>query len=255
MTDLPRLEANLATLANGLVGVGAIAYILAGNKLWAILLIMAGVGFDGLDGMLSRRSLAPASAFGRVADSVSDAITFGLAPAMLLAVHTDHPEVWASRSPWTWLVGGVFAALAVARLIYFTWRGFHHSNFLGAPTPQSALAVGLLVLFGDVPGFLGPQPPLVLVGALAAALLMVTPIPFPKIRRSSVLRKAMTVTGVAFVLTIVPLQFRPAPGTPFYLFALGAAVVTAAGLLAYYVLGPRSVKLAESAGGGSPAIH
>jgi phosphatidylserine synthase len=143
----------------------------------------------------------------------------------------------------------------VARLVYFTVRGFHRPNFLGAPTPQSALAVGLLVLFADVPGFLGTQPFLLLAGSLLVAVLMVTPIPFPKIRRGSPLRRAMAVTGAAFIVAILPLQFRPPRGSPLYFLSLAAAVVTAGGLLAYYLLGPRSVPASAATAGGPLGPH
>lgn len=241
MTDRGRVYANLATLANGAVGVGAILYLLAGNKLWAMLLIVCGLGFDGLDGLLSRRSGVPGGAFGRIADSVADSVTFGLAPAALLVVHTDRPVLWAPWSGAALDVGVAYAGLAVARLVYFTLRAHHLPYFRGAPTPQSALAVIVLVLFADVPGFWGTDPPLVLVGAALAAVLMVVPVRFPKIRRGSPLRLAMTVTGISLVLAILPLQFRPAPGSPLFLGALGAALVATAGIAVYYLVGPWTV--------------
>ncbi|MCI4330978.1 MAG: CDP-alcohol phosphatidyltransferase family protein [Thermoplasmata archaeon] len=241
MTSRGRVYANLATLANGLVGVGAVAYILAGNKLWAMLLIVAGLGFDGLDGLLSRRSGVPGGWFGRVADSVSDSVTFGVAPAVLVIVHTDHPLLWA---PWGWAtlsVGIALAILAVARLVYFTLRAHHLPYFLGAPTPQTALAVIAFVLFGDVPGFWGTDPLLVVVGTAVVAILMVVPVRFPKIRRGNRLRTAMTVTAVALVVAILPLQFRPSAGSPLYLLALAASLVGAAGIALYYLAGPWSL--------------
>ncbi|MCI4327528.1 MAG: CDP-alcohol phosphatidyltransferase family protein [Thermoplasmata archaeon] len=236
-----RWPANLATLANGLVGVGAIVYVLAGNPLWAMLLIVSGIGFDGLDGFLSRRSGLPGNAFGRAADSVSDAVTFGLAPATLLLVHTTAHSLW---SPWTGVavaVAVLYAALAIGRLIYFTLRGFRHADFLGAPTPQAALAVIALLLFVDVPGFLGTVPAAALVGAAAIAVAMVVPVPFPKIRRGAPLRPAMIGTAVAVVVAVLVLQFRPSAGTPFFLAAEAASAVAAIGIVLYYLVGPFTV--------------
>lgn len=237
-----RVPANLATLANGLVGAGAVAYILAGNKLWGMLLVVAGVAFDGLDGLLSRRAGLPPSRFGRVADSVADAVTFGIAPAALLVVHTDRPVLWAPYAFATEAVGGLLVALAIARLVYFTLRGFQNPFFVGAPTPQTAIAVVLLVLFWDAPAFLGTAPLGVVVGAALASVLMVVPVRFPKIRRGHPLRPATVVTGVALAAALVPLQFRPAVDSLPYLGALGAASVAAVGTLAYYALGPWSVR-------------
>jgi archaetidylserine synthase len=250
VTSPARVGANLATLANALLGVGAILYTFAGNKLWALLLIGCGVGFDGLDGILSRRAGGPPSVTGRVLDSVADAITFGLAPGVLIAVHTEHASLWAPWSTYSLLVGAMVTILALARLVYFTWRGWQRPNFLGASTPQNALAVVLLVLFFDQPAFLGSNPPVVFVGAALLALVMVAPIPYPKLRRGMSLRWGMIGTAAALGVSLVPLEFRPAVSSPFYLLGEAAAAVAVVGLAAYYLLGPR---VARTATGGTEA--
>lgn len=237
-----RIWAHLSTLANGLCGVGAILYVLAGNKLWAGLLIVCGVGFDGLDGFLARKAGGGASAVGRWADSASDAVTFALAPAALLIVHTDSPSAWAPYTPETWAVGGLVAVLALSRLGYFSLRGYRRRDFLGAPTPQTALAIVALSLWGDLPGFAGIAPGPVLALSAIAAVVMVLPIPFPKIRRGAPLRAAMAATGVALVLAELPAQFRPSAGSPLYEISLGATIVASVGLLAYYLVGPFTVR-------------
>jgi phosphatidylserine synthase len=247
------LPANLATLANGLVGVGAVVYTLAGNPLWAMLLIISGIGFDGLDGFLSRKSGLPPTAFGRVADSVSDAVTFGLAPATLIVVHTTQAGTWSPWGPVLLLVGISFAALAIGRLVYFTYRGYQHSDFLGAPTPQAALALIALLLFFDVPAFATTSPGIVIVGAAAIAVSMVIPIPFPKIKRRSPLRPVMVATAAALVVAILVLQFRPATGTAFYWLALGASALAALGILSYYALGPFTVPRTPPTPTGGPS--
>ena len=241
MSSRGRIFPNLATLANGLVGVWAIASILKGNPTWAMLLIIAGLGFDGLDGLLSRRSKLPGGGFGVVADSVADSITFGLAPGLLVAYHTAGAALWASWAPWPLVVGLLLVVLAVARLVYFTLYAHDLGYFVGAPTPQSALTIVLTVVFFDVPGLVRQDPAIVLVLSTVAAVLMVTPIPFPKIRKGSVIRLPMIATALAFIAMILPLQFRPAAGTPLLDLAIGASVVAAVGTLLYYLVGPWTV--------------
>lgn len=241
MTDRWRAGANLATLANGLLGVGAILYTLAGNKPWAMLLIAMAIGFDGLDGILSRRSPRPAGRFGVIADSVADATTFGVAPAVLLAVHTTDPSVWAPYAPWTTAVAVGYAVAAVARLAYFTARAHGLPHFLGVPTPQSALAVVVVLLFHDTPAYAGVHPVGVVAGASVLAVLMVVPIPYPKIRRGSVFRVPSALTAVLAAATLVPLQFRPASGTIEATVAEIAAYGLLIGVAAYYVVGPFTV--------------
>ncbi len=242
MTDRWRVGANLATLGNGLLGVGAIAYTFAGNKLWAMLLIALAIGLDGLDGILSRRSPLPPSLFGRVADSVADAVSFGAAPAVLIAVHTSDPGIWAPAAEFVVPVAGLYLALAVARLTYFTARAHGLPHFLGVPTPQSALAVVVVMLFHDTPAYAGVEPIGVAVGSAVIAALMVVPIPYPKIRPGAILRIPSFVTAGLAALVLVPLQFRPTSGSPLGELAYGAAFGFLVGVALYYVAGPFTVR-------------
>ena len=249
MIERWRLLANLATLGNGVLGVAAILYTLAGNKTWAMLLIVLAIGLDGLDGMFSRRSTQPARAFGRIADSISDAVTFGVAPAFLVAVHTTGGSAWAPWASASVVLGAAYLAAAVARLTYFTARGFERPHFLGVPTPLSALAIIVVILFHDTPAFQTVAPVGVLTGTAIVAVMMVVPVPYPKIRRGNRLRVPMTVTAIAAALTLVPLQFRPATGAPLYLLAYAAAFVFLVGVASYYLAGPFTVRR------GAPSPH
>jgi CDP-diacylglycerol---serine O-phosphatidyltransferase len=238
VTDRWRLGANLATLANGLLGAGAIVYTLAGNKLWAMFLIVAAIGFDGLDGLLSRRSPLPSGRFGRIADSIADAVTFGLAPAFLIAVHTSNVGAWRPYESAAAGLAIAYAAAAGARLVYFTVRAHHLPHFLGVPTPQSALALVVALLFHDTPAFQGVQPIGVLTGVAILAALMVVPIPYPKIRRGAPLRWPMTVTAGFAAVALVLLQFSAARTGALFTVAEVAAYGLLVGVASYYLLGP-----------------
>ena len=250
MTDRWRIGANLATLANAVLGVGAVLYVLAGNPLWAMLLVASGIAFDGLDGILSRRSPGPPGAFGRVADSVADGITFGLAPAFLIAVHTANRGLWAPWETYALVLGGAYFAAAIGRLVYFTARGFQRPYFLGVPTPEAALALIVVLLFHDVPAFQTVQPFAVLIGVTVIAVMMVVPVPYPKIRRGAPLRAPMIVTAVATGVALLIVQFRPGPGSTIYLVALGAAYTMLLGVACYYLLGPFTVRREGPAAAG-----
>ncbi len=241
MTDRWRLLANLATLANAVLGVAAILYVLAGNPLWAMLLVVCAIGFDGLDGMLSRRSPRPATVFGRVADSVADAVSFGLAPAFLIAVHTANVSAWQPWEPLTLALAAAYFAAAVARLTYFTTRAHDRGYFLGVPTPESALALVVALLFHDTPAFQSVQPIGLLVGVAILSVMMVVPVPYPKIRRGHPLRWPMAATAVFAAIALVPLQFHLAVGSFLYNVADGAALALLVGVASYYLLGPFTV--------------
>jgi CDP-diacylglycerol--serine O-phosphatidyltransferase len=235
--------ANLATLANALLGVGAIAYTLAGNKLFGMLLVVGAMGFDGLDGLLHRRSGGPSKLLGRVLDSLADTISFGIAPGVFLAVHTYAQYAYAPYALESLAVGVAVSALAITRLIYFTLRSYAHPYFLGSSTPQTTLALVVILLLVDEPGYFGPAPLVLLVSAAILAPLMVLPIPFPKIRRGARLRGVMTATSVALAVALLPAQFVPPRGS--FLYALGEAATLAAlvGVAVYYLLGPWSARV------------
>jgi phosphatidylserine synthase len=126
-------------------------------------------------------------------------------------------------------------------LVYFTVRGFQRSYFLGIPTPEAALALIVALLFHDTPAYQTVQPLAVLIGVSVIAVLMVAPIPYPKIRRGSPLRIPMIVTGVATAVGLLAVQFRPASGSPLFLLGLGASYVMLLGVAAYYLIGPFTV--------------
>ena len=247
MTDRWRLSANLATLANALLGVGAVLYVLAGNKLWAMLLVVVAIGFDGLDGLLSRRSPTPAGTFGRVADSVADAITFGVAPAFLIAVHTGDVATWQPWEPVALALAALYLAAAVARLTYFTARGYDRGYFVGVPTPQTVLGLVVALLFHDSPAFQSVQPIGLFVGVVILSVMMVVPVPYPKIRRGSPLRWPMALTAVFAALALVPLQFHLATGSALYDFTYGASLALLVGVASYYLYGPFTVPRAPKA--------
>ena len=156
-------------------------------------------------------------------------------------MHTANKPLWA---PWETVALGLAAAYfaaAVGRLVYFTARGFQHSYFLGVPTPQAALALIVALLFHDTPAFQSVQPVAVLIGTAVIAVLMVVPIPYPKVRRGSVLRAPMAVTGVAAAVALLILQFQPGSGSLLFLVALGASYSMLVGVACYYLLGPFTV--------------
>ncbi|MCI4363300.1 MAG: CDP-alcohol phosphatidyltransferase family protein [Thermoplasmata archaeon] len=243
-----RWGANLATLANGLLGAGAVAYTLTGNPRFALLLMVGAIGFDGLDGLLARRAGGTPSVVGRVLDSVADSFSFALAPAVLVAFHTFNAGSWQPFHLAAVLVGVEVAVLAIARLVYFTLRGHAHPNFVGASTPQNALAIAIAVLFVDVPGFLGTVPAALLVVVAVLAPLMVLPIPYPKLRRGGALRGTMALTSLALAAALLPEQWWPAPGSTWYLFSEFASALAALGIALYYLLGPLTVRAAEREG-------
>ena len=239
-----RAFANTATLLNALSGIWAIIYIIWGNKLFALALIYTGIGWDGLDGYASRRSGNSGTLFGRVADSVADSITFCVAPAFLVSVDLYPTTTWQPYTIVSIFLAVLVAALGLYRLVRYTMDTHNFPYFLGASTPQNAIAIAFLVLLFDVPGFLMVEPVAFLVAVAILAPLMVLPVKYPKMRdpvaRRRFLYPLMTAGAVAIAL---PNLFPSAATNSWsYLTAFAFALVGFLVLMAFYVAGPWLVK-------------
>ncbi len=132
------------TLGNGVCGLAAIAIAVSTatlewdleTKLYAAgLLIFGGMLFDALDGSAARLT-GQASRFGAELDSLCDAVTFGVAPAVIVWRISD-----ALPQRLTWAIGVLFAICVLLRLARFnveTPEDDDHEGFEGLPSPAAA---------------------------------------------------------------------------------------------------------------------
>lgn len=160
ITALP----NLLTLANAFCGLLAVAkaidaLVLAGDANPAIaaqfygkmeaacLLVFLGMVFDALDGKVARL-VGGSSEFGAQLDSFSDALTFGVTPALLAKVLIEHEGPllgYAGHPRLHFIAAAAFALMAILRLARFnletTSDESSHQDFKGLPSPAAAGAV------------------------------------------------------------------------------------------------------------------
>ena len=186
------------TLANAFCGTGAIfaamRFLQEGgvrDLLVGMALIPLAFVFDALDGRIAR-SRKVASTLGRELDSLSDVISFGVAPAAL-------GYACGMQGGWDWLVLSYFVGCGVSRLARYNVTAESLSGdegkvkyFEGTPIPTSVVIVGLLALaavqgrIGDALWLgqwqLGPWllHPLVLVYALSGSLMISKTLRIPK---------------------------------------------------------------------------
>lgn len=104
--------------------------------------------FDGLDGRVARWT-DTASAFGKEYDSLSDMVSFGVAPAIVtyqwgVARIAEYGPLWRRVG---WLVCFFYAAAAALRLARFNARAPTQDKhyFEGLPSPSAAAIVAALV--------------------------------------------------------------------------------------------------------------
>jgi len=195
---------DLFTLGNGVLGFIAITYILDGRGAMASVFILLAMVFDGLDGYVARRWGSKHS-IGPLLDSFSDLISFGIAPSAL--IYFDFyilADKYSLQSILTLVASVAFFILAAVRLAWFAKHGHALPNFSGMPTPAATFITIMLIFMFGSKGILAQMVLPVLLCCLAIAILMVSPVPYPKMR--GLVLEAVTVLGVCFALVSLALH-------------------------------------------------
>lgn len=153
---------NLFTLANAGCGLLAISKAIDALALGpddpgfhgtfetACWLIMFALILDALDGKVARLTDS-FSDFGAQLDSFADAITFGVAPAMVGKVLLESQELYHPRL--NFFAAAAFTLMAILRLARFNVGNEHseeaHKRFTGLPSPAAAgtLVITILMSF------------------------------------------------------------------------------------------------------------
>lgn len=178
---------NILTVLALCAGLTSIRFALHGMWQHAVLAVLLAAVFDGLDGRVARL-LQGTSKFGAELDSLSDFVSFGVAPAMILYFWTMQ-----SAGGFGWAMVLVFAVCCALRLARFnTMLGqadlppYAYNFFTGIPAPAAAGVVLLPMVasfeFGE--SFFG-RPSVVSLFLAGVAFLMVSTIPtfsFKKVR-------------------------------------------------------------------------
>lgn len=138
--------ANFFTILNLLCGLIAIVFFSNGLVNFGCLFIFFASFFDFLDGYFARK-LNISSDFGKQADSLSDMISFGVAPAILLFDITK--GILKNNLDYTNEIHIVFTSsfvfiYSVAALIRLSLFNNQSTHFNGIPSPVAALTVILL---------------------------------------------------------------------------------------------------------------
>ena len=148
----------ILTLANLAAGTGAVWCALNDRIGFGVLLIFMAMAFDLIDGAVARK-LGVTSKFGKYFDTVADLVSFGVAPAILVAAVNDF------SSPSIGLGALYFIATCIRLYDYGRARDTTPAGFFrGLPSPAGAWLVVSSVLLG--------KPDLCLLVLVIAALLM-----------------------------------------------------------------------------------
>ena len=206
-----RMVPNILTLAALAAGLTSVRYALAERWEHAVLAILVAAVLDALDGRVARM-LKGATKFGAELDSLSDFVSFGVAPALVL-------YLWAmpEASRLGWIACMLFSMCCGLRLARFNvmsgaanrphWASLF---FTGVPAPAGAG----LVLTPVIAAFVGGEaffrhPVVVGLFLLGIGALFVSPIPTYSFKTVRVPRRLMLVAMLAVAVAAAFLVSEP----------------------------------------------
>src|SRR5262245_11755384 len=146
---------NLFTIASLFSGFYAIVQAMNGRFEYAAMAILVAMVFDGLDGRIARFTRTQ-SAFGAELDSLSDMVSFGVAPALVVYVWSlqDFARIKdiVMLGPWLtnklgWIAAFIYCACAALRLARFNTQleVADKRFFQGLPSPAAACVIAGMV--------------------------------------------------------------------------------------------------------------
>jgi len=188
---------NLFTTAALFAGFYAIVQAMNGNFESSAVAVFIAMVLDGLDGRVARLT-GTQSEFGAEYDSMSDMVSFGVAPALIV-------YEWALKDmdQWGWIIAFIYCACAALRLARFNTNieVVDKRFFQGLPSPAAAALIAGLVwvmLNFQVQG--SDIKWLASIVTLFAALTMVSNIPYYSGKEINLRRRVPFFTVLLLVL-------------------------------------------------------
>lgn len=210
---LNTLAPNILTIIALCSGLTAIRFALLGQFKFAVVAIAVAALFDMLDGRVARL-LKGASRFGAELDSLSDFLSFGVAPAMVLYFWTLHD---LGNGNTGWLVVLAYSVCTALRLARFNtalddtekpqWTG---SFFTGIPSPAGAgLALLFLIISLELESDFFRSPALNALWLLIIGGLMISRVPTFSFKRVRVPREYVGLVLLGVGLVVAALLNQP----------------------------------------------
>jgi CDP-diacylglycerol---serine O-phosphatidyltransferase len=191
------------TLGNLFLGMWAIVAASRGMFETAAWLVVGSAILDMMDGRVARFTRT-GTAFGEQLDSLVDAISFGVAPAMIMYF------LFLSEGPWNWTLAFIYISAAVTRLARFNVEqaGVAKTSFHGLPSPAAGLTLATFYPFSQTELFQRhlahlPWNQLTTGMIILISILMVSHVLYPVVPKFSLRTRRGIITIVIAVASVV----------------------------------------------------
>jgi CDP-diacylglycerol---serine O-phosphatidyltransferase len=187
------------TVGNLFLGVMAIILTVQNSWQYAAILVIIGMLLDGLDGRVARM-LNTQSEFGKELDSLSDVISFGVAPAVIMYV-----AVFKDLGPEGWLATAIFPICGSLRLARFNVHPSNSDYFIGLPITAAGGILATMTLYKDYVA----SPYVLLSGMVFLSFLMVSQIKYPTFKKIGVPKMIYWIAPFFLVAIAISAIFYP----------------------------------------------
>ena len=227
---LTKFIPNLITLMSLIAGISSIKFSIQANWKLAVLMIMLAAFFDFFDGWMARK-LKKSSQFGAELDSLSDFISFGLAPSLLINLCFTH-----ELGRIGWVISLFYIVCAALRLARFNIENMKEQSkvFYGIPSPAAAgvIMIPLYLNFIDQVQFTINYPLICAVLTTFAGIMMISRVPTPSVKNLKVktLYFRLMIISVVIVLIFLISYFWQTT----FLVAIAYLIISLLSLLTYF---------------------
>ena len=227
---LTKFIPNLITLMSLIAGISSIKFSIQTNWKLAVLMIMLAAFFDFFDGWMARK-LKKSSQFGAELDSLSDFISFGLAPSLLINLCFTY-----ELGRIGWVISLFYIVCAALRLARFNIENMKEQSkvFYGIPSPAAAgvIMIPLYLNFIDQVQFTINYPLICAVLTTFAGIMMISRVPTPSVKNLKVktLYFRLMIISVAIVLIFLISYFWQTT----LLVAIAYLLISLLSLLTYF---------------------
>lgn len=216
---------NIFTGLNMACGFSSMVLTTRGLHFEAAMILILGAIFDSVDGRVARLT-GTSSSFGEQFDSMSDAVSFGVAPAFLM-----YQKYLYQYGRLGAVVSFIYLLCAALRLARFNANisKVRSDFFQGLPSPGAALAIIGLVLLSDRFPVVDEYSYIWMVYTAFYGILMVTTIPFHSFKDGQLIRnhKRMLLFIFFLIAALTVVYYR-------IMFAVGMALYVVLSLVFYF---------------------